>query len=233
MSKQPTGIQSHRDHGRDIKKHIAFFADVLGFPLVALYRHARRAGGLHAFMRMNDYGTSRSCSSPPSIRSRSRSDRTHAARGRCLGSRDPPALGLPRRQRGRAARARDRVRNHGINVNRSDRSRHVPLDLLCRTDQLTLEIATSSARSTPRAGSTRPTREGRHLGRRSGALRGAPSLHGARARSHKPVSRPVQSHMSIRRRCTGRSSDADDVITQTASYAEPPVPAPGRAQKAS
>ena len=53
---QPTGIHHIAIMAADIKKHIAFFADVVGFPLVALFDMHGVPGGLHAFLRMNDYG---------------------------------------------------------------------------------------------------------------------------------------------------------------------------------
>ena len=52
MSQQPTGIHHIAIMAADIKKHIAFFAEVLGFPLVALFDMHGVPGGLHAFLRM-------------------------------------------------------------------------------------------------------------------------------------------------------------------------------------
>ena len=56
MSQQPNGIHHIAFMAADIKKHIAFFAEVLGFPLVALFDMHGVPGGLHAFLRMNDFG---------------------------------------------------------------------------------------------------------------------------------------------------------------------------------
>ena len=65
----------------DIKKHIEFFSEVVGFPLVALFDMHGVPGGLHAFLRMNDYGYFSIVQLPRSTRSRSRSAQTHAGSG--------------------------------------------------------------------------------------------------------------------------------------------------------
>ena len=51
---QPTGIHHLAFMAADIKTHIAFFTDVMGCPLVALFDMHGVPGGLHAFLRMND-----------------------------------------------------------------------------------------------------------------------------------------------------------------------------------
>ena len=56
MSQQPNGIHHIAIMAADIKTHIAFFSEVLGFPLVALFDMHGVPGGLHAFLRMHDYG---------------------------------------------------------------------------------------------------------------------------------------------------------------------------------
>ena len=56
MPQHPNGIHHIAIMAVDIKQHIAFFSDVLGFPLVALFDMHGVPGGLHAFLRMNDHG---------------------------------------------------------------------------------------------------------------------------------------------------------------------------------
>ena len=56
MSQQPNGIHHIAIMCGDIRKHIAFFSEVVGFPLVALFDMHGVPGGLHAFLRMNDFG---------------------------------------------------------------------------------------------------------------------------------------------------------------------------------
>ena len=51
---QPNGIHHVAFMAADIKKHIAFFSDVMGCPLVALFDMHGVPGGLHAFLRLNE-----------------------------------------------------------------------------------------------------------------------------------------------------------------------------------
>ena len=55
MGQQPTGVHHLAFMAGDIKKHIAFFSQVMGCPLVALFDMHGVPGGLHAFLRMNDH----------------------------------------------------------------------------------------------------------------------------------------------------------------------------------
>ena len=55
MSQQPSGIHHLAFMAGDIKKHIAFFSEVMGCPLVALFDMHGVPGGLHAFLRMNEH----------------------------------------------------------------------------------------------------------------------------------------------------------------------------------
>ena len=51
MSQQPSGIHHLAFMAGDIKKHIAFFSEVMGCPLVALFDMHGVPGGLHAAPR--------------------------------------------------------------------------------------------------------------------------------------------------------------------------------------
>ena len=55
MSQHPSGIHHLAFMAGDIKKHIAFFSEVMGCPLVALFDMHGVPGGLHAFLRMNEH----------------------------------------------------------------------------------------------------------------------------------------------------------------------------------
>ena len=90
MRQQPNGIHHIAFMAGDIKKHIAFFSEVLGFPLVALFDMHGVPGGLHAFL--------------PHERLRVLLDRA-ASRRRRDSDRDRP---LPRRLRAPCPRPRAR-----------------------------------------------------------------------------------------------------------------------------
>lgn len=54
MADQLTGIHHIAIMSADIKKHIAFFSDVMGCELTALFHMHGVPGGLHAFLHLND-----------------------------------------------------------------------------------------------------------------------------------------------------------------------------------
>ena len=208
MSQQPNGIHHIAFMAADIKKHIAFFAEVLGFPLVALFDMHGVPGGLHAFLRMNDYGYFSIVQLPDVDEIPIEIGRTHAGSGAL-----PSAAGTLQHLAFRAGSdaellaLRDRVRSHGINV-------IGPIDHgMCRSiyfagpDQMTLEIATSSA-PIDAARWIDPTvlREGRHLGRGSRALRGARAVRGPEPGPAAGVRPGEAAHGLSRRRSTGRCS---------------------------
>lgn len=150
MSQQPTGVHHLAIMAGDIKKHVAFFSEVVGFPLVALFDMHGVPGGLHAFLRMNDYGYFSIVQLPDVDRIAIEVGRTHAGSGAL-----PSAPGTLQHLAFRVGTPadllamRDRVRSHGITV-------IGPIDHgLCQSiyfagpDQMTLEIATSAAAIDP------------------------------------------------------------------------------------
>src|SRR5262245_37570725 len=130
----------------DIKKHIAFFSEVLGFPLVALVDMHGVPGGLHAFLRMNDYGYFSIVQLPGVDAIPVEIGHTHAGSGAL-----PSAPGTMQHIAFRTdteaelLAMRDRVRSDGITVTG-------PIDhgmsrsfYFAGPDQMTLEIASSWA----------------------------------------------------------------------------------------
>ena len=55
MTQQPNGVHHLAFMAADIKKHIAFFSQVMGCPLVAIFDMHGVPGALHAFLKMNDH----------------------------------------------------------------------------------------------------------------------------------------------------------------------------------
>jgi len=219
----------------DIKKHIAFFADVLGFPLVALFDMHGVPGGLHAFLRMNDFGYFSIVQLPAVDQIPIEIGRTHAGSGAL-----PSAAGTLQHLAFRAGSEaellalRDRIRSHGINV-------IGPIDHgMCRSiyfagpDQLTLEIATSSAPIDAARWIDPTVLAKAGISDDEAARFATPAPYTGPSPVPQPAYDPAQPHMVYPEKVYRKIlATPDEVITATASYAEPPMPAAGRAQKAS
>jgi catechol 2,3-dioxygenase-like lactoylglutathione lyase family enzyme len=225
MMQQPNGIHHIAIMAADIKKHIAFFAEVLGFPLVALFDMHGVPGGLHAFLRMNDYGYFSIVQLPDVDLIPIEIGRTHSGSGAL-----PSAAGTLQHLAFRAGSdkellaLRDRVRSHGINV-------IGPIDHgMCRSiyfagpDQMTLEIATSSV-PVDAARWIDPTvcaKAG--ISAEEAARFAAPAPYRGPSPVPQPEYDPTKPHMVYPEKAYRKMlATPDDVITKNASYAEPPV----------
>jgi len=150
MSQQPSGIHHLAFMAGDIKKHIAFFAEVMGCPLVALFDMHGVPGGLHAFLKMNEHSYFSIVQLPDVDKIPAQLGVTHAGSGAL-----PSAAGTLQHLAFRADTEedliglRDRIRSHGINV-------IGPIDHgMCKSiyfagpDHMTLEVATPGNRIDP------------------------------------------------------------------------------------
>lgn len=150
MTQQPTGIHHLAVMAGDIKKHIAFFSEVMGCPLVALFDMHGVPGGLHAFLRLNDHSYFSVVQLPDVDKIPIEIGRTHAGSGAlpsAPGTLQHLAFNVDSREALLAMR--DRIRSHGVNV-------VGPIDHgMCLSiyfagpDQMTLEVATSGAALDP------------------------------------------------------------------------------------
>ena len=145
MSQHPSGIHHLAFMAGDIKKHIAFFSEVMGCPLVALFDMHGVPGGLHAFLKMNEHSYFSIVQLPDVDKIPIRLGETHAGSGAL-----PSAPGTLQHLAFRAdtleglIAMRDRIRSHGINV-------IGPIDHgMCQSiyfagpDHMTLEVATAT-----------------------------------------------------------------------------------------
>jgi len=152
MGQQPSGIHHLAFMAGDIKKHIDFFSQVMGCPLVALFDMHGVPGGLHAFLRMNDHSYFSIVQLPKVGDIPIELGKTHAGSGAL-----PSAPGTLQHLAFRAdshadlLAMRDRIRSHGVNV-------IGPIDHgMCHSiyfagpDQMTLEVACSTLPIDPRA----------------------------------------------------------------------------------
>jgi len=223
---QATGIHHLAFMAGDIKKHIAFFSEVLGCPLVALFDMHGVPGGLHAFLRMNDYSYFSIVQLPGVDAIPIELGKTHAGSGAL-----PSAPGTLQHLAFRVdtdaqlLAMRDRVRSHGINV-------IGPIDHgMCRSiyfagpDQMTLEIATSQAAIDPRQWIDPAVLAKAGISSEEAARFMAPAAYEGTSPVPQPPYDPRQPHMAFPEKMYRRILETpDDVVTRTSSYAEPPVP---------
>lgn len=149
---RPNGLHHLALATADIKQQIAFFADVLGMELVALYWMHGVKGAWHGFMRLND-GESIAFVQAPAIKDIPREiGSTHAGNpGGPVAGGAMQHLALNVDSLDELLAMRDRIRLHGVNV-------FGPIDHgFCQSiyfagpEDLSLEISTSSAAIDPRA----------------------------------------------------------------------------------
>jgi len=146
------GIQHLAIMAGDIKEHIAFFSDVLGCELAALFDMHGVPGGIHAFLNMNDRSYFSIVQLPDVKDIPIEIGVTHAGTGA-----GPSAPGTLQHLAFRVdthedlLNIRDRIRTKGVNV-------IGPMDHgMCHSiyfagpDQMTLEVACSSEAVDPRA----------------------------------------------------------------------------------
>jgi catechol 2,3-dioxygenase-like lactoylglutathione lyase family enzyme len=227
MSQQPTGIHHIAMMCADIRKHIAFFSEVVGFPLVALFDMHGVKGGLHAFLRMNDFGYFSLVQMPGVDGIPIEMGRTHSGSGAL-----PCAAGTLQHLAFRAGdeaellAMRDRIRSHGVNV-------IGPIDHgMCKSiyfagpDHMTLEVATSAVAVDPERWIDPAVLEKAGISPDEAARFKAPAPYAGPSPVAQPPYDPAQPHMFYPPKVyRDILATPDDVVTKTASYAEPPVPA--------
>jgi catechol 2,3-dioxygenase-like lactoylglutathione lyase family enzyme len=228
MTQQPNGIHHLAFMAADIKKHIAFFSQVMGCPLVALFDMHGVPGALHAFLKMNDHSYFSIVQMPELDKIPVELGRTHAGTGA-----GPSAPGtLQHLAFGVATDAdliamRDRIRSHGVNV-------IGPIDHgMCRSiyfagpDNMTLEVANSQAPIDPKAWVDPKVLEKAGISANEAALYTAPPAYAGPSPVPQPTYDPSQPHMAYPKPVYERLlAMTDEDFTRAASYAEPPVRQP-------
>jgi catechol 2,3-dioxygenase-like lactoylglutathione lyase family enzyme len=227
MNQQPTGIHHLAFMAGDIKKHIAFFSQVMGCPLVALFDMHGVPGGLHAFLRLNDHSYFSIVQLPGVDAIPVEIGRTHAGSGAL-----PSAPGTLQHLAFRVdtpadlLAMRDRIRSHGINV-------LGPIDHgMCRSiyfagpDQLTLEVATSDKAVDPERWIDPTVLAKAGISEDEAARFRSPEPYTGPSPVPQPAYDPSAPHMTypepVYRQILAME---DEVLTKSFSYARPPVPA--------
>jgi catechol 2,3-dioxygenase-like lactoylglutathione lyase family enzyme len=227
-AQQPNGIHHLAFMAGDIKKHIDFFSQVMGCPLVALFDMHGVPGGLHAFLRMNDHSYFSIVQLPDVDKIPTQLGVTHAGRGEM-----PSAAGTLQHLAFSVATdadliaMRDRIRSHGVNV-------IGPIDHgMCRSiyfagpDHMALEVATSSVAIDASRWIDPTTLEKAGISAEEAARFKAPAPFTGASPVPQPAYDPSKPHMTYPEQTYKMMiSIPDEVITKSASYSEPPVKAP-------
>jgi len=226
MTQLTTGIHHLAFMASDIKKHIAFFSEVLGCPLVALFDMHGVPGGLHAFLRMNDHSYFSIVQLPDVDKIPIEIGRTHAGSGAL-----PSAAGTLQHlafrvdSDGDLVAIRDRIRSHGVNV-------IGPIDHgMCRSiyfagpDHMTLEVATSQEAVDPAKWIDPAVLAKAGISAAEAARFKAPAPYTGPSPVPQPPYDPEKPHMAYPKEVYLQMLQVpDEVITQSASYTAPPVP---------
>lgn len=227
MPQHPNGIHHIAIMAVDIKQHIAFFSDVLGFPLVALFDMHGVPGGLHAFLRMNDHGYFSIVQLPGVADIPATLGVTHAGRGEL-----PCAAGTMQHLAFRAANEaellglRDRIRSKGVPV-------MGPLDHgMCKSiyfagpDRMTLEIAAGAEPLDPARWIDPAVLAKAGISAAEAEAMRAPASYTGPAAVPQPAYDPVKPHMAYPEGMyRAMLAMSDEAVTAAASSSEPPVPA--------
>ena len=222
------GIHHIAIMAKDMKEHIAYFSEVLGCELVALFPMHGVPGAKHAFMRLNDHSYFSMVEIDSGKDIPIELGKTHAGTGAT-----PSAPGTMQHLAFRVETEadmlalRDRIRNHGINI-------VGPIDHgMCKSmyfagpDQLTLEIATPGIPIEPTrwidpevlaACGISPEEAARYM-----VPDPSPTTGGS---VKQPAYDPSKYHQAYPKDMyRGMIAASDEQIAASARFTEPPVPA--------
>ena len=198
---KPNGLHHLAITTADIKTQIAFFSDVLGTELVALYWMHGVKGAWHGFVKLNDHCSIAFVQSPEIPKVAREIGKTHSGNpgAPCAGG-AMQHLALNVRDDDELLAMRDRIRSRGINV-------FGPIDHgFCKSiyfagpENLSLELSTST-RGDRRAPMDRSGSRGlgRHQRRGAGALQGAGGLRQSRCAPSAAAGRSIQAAHGLSR----------------------------------
>lgn len=229
MSQHPTGIHHLAFMAGDIKKHIAFFSEVMGCPLVALFDMHGVPGALHAFLRMNDHCYFSIVQMPDVDKIPIEIGHTHSGSGAL-----PSAPGTLQHLAFNVDTVadllamRDRIRSHDIPV-------VGPIDHgMCHSiyfagpDQMTLEVATSAVAIDPKQWIDPAVLAKAGISPDEATRFTAPAAYAGPSPVPQPAFDPAQPRM-VYPEAVWREilATPDDELTRNASYPTPPVAVPG------
>lgn len=220
-----TGIHHIAVMASDIKKHIAFFSDVLGGELTALFFMHGVPGAYHGFVRLNDHCYFSIVQIPGVEQIPIELGKTHAGTGS-----GPSAAGTMQHLAFNVDTVedllamRDRIRRHGVNV-------FGPIDHgMCQSiyfggpDQMTLEIATSPGAMDPRAWIDPEVMALTGISAQEVERFKAPAGDSGEGPVPQPPFDPAKPHQAFPPEMYRQMlAMPDELLAQVASYPQPPV----------
>jgi catechol 2,3-dioxygenase-like lactoylglutathione lyase family enzyme len=224
---QPSGIHHLAFMAGDIKKHIEFFSDVMGCPLVALFDMHGVPGGLHAFLRMNEKSYFSIVQLPDVDKIPVQLGVTHAGNGAlpsAPGTLQHLAFGVD--SEADLIAMRDRIRSRGVNV-------IGPIDHgMCKSiyfagpDSMTLEVATAQQSIDAKRWIDPAVLAKAGITAEEAERFKAPAPYTGPSPVPQPPFDETKPHMAYPREMYLKMIAApDEAIAAAASYAEPPVAA--------
>ncbi len=231
MTTAPTGIHHIAVMTGDIKRQIAFFSDVLGARLVAIFDMHGVPGGIHAFLHLADDCSFSLVQLPDTASIPIEVGRTHAGSG--AGNSAPGTMQhIAFKVDSRAAllAMRDRIRSRGVNV-------FGPIDHgMCQSiyfagpDQLSLECAWSDRAIDPAAWIDPAVLDKAGISAEEAALYAAPPAYaGEGGAVAQPPIDPAMPHQVMPDALYRAIIAApDEAIWATASHPQPPVSLPAK-----
>lgn len=231
-AQQPNGIHHLAFMAADIKKHIAFFSEVMGCPLVAIFDMHGVPGALHAFLKMNEHSyfsivqMGQVADIPIQIGT------THAGSGAL-----PSAAGTLQHlafnvdTEADLIAMRDRIRSHGINV-------IGPMDHgMCKSiyfagpDNITLEVASSEKGMDPDLWIDPTVLAKAGISDEEAARFRAPAPYEGPSNIAQPAYDPEKPHMVYPEPVYQAMLQMPDELFLSRLPSEPPVKAPSKASE--
>jgi len=211
---------------KNMKEQIAFFSDVMGMELVALYYMHGAEGCWHGFMKLNDHCSLAFVFHPENEKAEPKIGVTHAGHG--AGPSSPGTMqhiGFNVNTKEELLAMRDRIRSNGVNV-------IGPLDHgMCESmyfagpENLVLEVAFSEQGINPAAWIDPEVVELAGISAEELARFKSPAPYAGPGNEKQPPYDPSKPHVTMpsEEKYRGALLAPDEVIWQMASHAEPPV----------
>lgn len=227
---QPTGVHHVAIMATDMKKHLEFFTDVLGCPLVALFDMHGVPGALHGFLKLNDSSYFSIVQMPAVADAPIEIGKTHAGSGSgasAAGTMQHLAFNVDSLED--LVRMRDRIRSRGVNV-------IGPLDHgFCQSiyfagpDKVALEVSTTVGEGIdPRAWIDPKTVAALNITDEEVAAFKAPKGYDGPSPVPQPPYDPDKPHTEMPLKSYLKMLELpDDVLIARSSFAEPPVKVAG------
>ncbi|BCW91048.1 hypothetical protein sos41_42260 [Alphaproteobacteria bacterium SO-S41] len=224
MTQQPNGVHHLAVMAGDIKKHIQFFSEVMGCPLVAIFDMHGVPGALHAFLKLNDHCYFTIVQMEGNDEIPQTIGQTHAGSGggrSASGTMQHLAFKVDTEEDLLAMR--DRIRSHGVPV-------FGPLDHgMCKSmyfagpDNLALEVATSAETIDPRLWIDPTTLAKCNISPEEAARFKAPAAFTGASPVKQPAYDPSKPHMAYPKERYQAMLGMTDEEYNKRGYSNPPV----------